>query len=359
MKLVTYIFKNYFPLLFGALALFVIGFEIVDLFMNIWKYIFNNVPVKTVLQILIYYLPKTLTFALPLAMLFATCYMLCILSSQNELVALFASGVSYFKAMLPLIVFAFVLTQGYVIFEDKVVVPCYKLYSELKDACLHIEHDSNNSNIVIRSDNGKIIYKADLYEDAASRLHGVLIIIRNDDGGANSIIKANSALWNENENRWILSSSVKYVLSENKELKKTYVNSDDEKLFTEPPVTFKNNKIDIETATIKESKEFINYLKRTGLPSGEALSVYYKKFSFSFVLLIVTLLAIGLSGKSRRNVIIISMMLSLASSVLFYVLQMVTMLLAKFGFVTPVAGAWFPVVVFLIISVVLLRNSKT
>lgn len=359
MKLVSYIFKNYLPLLFGALALFIIGFEIVDLFMNIWKYIFNNVPVKTVLQILLYYLPKTLTFALPLAMLFATCYMLCILSSQNELVALFASGVSYFKAMLPLIIFAFVLTQLYIVFEDKVVVPCYKLYSELKDACLHIEHDSNNSNIVIRSNSGTVIYKADLYEDSVSRLHGVLIIIRNDDGGANSIIKANSAVWNEDENRWILSSAVKYVLSNDKELKKTFVTSEDEELLIEPPATFKNNKVDIETATIKESKEFINYLKRTGLPSGEALSVYYKKYSFSFVLLIVTLLAIGLSGRSKRNVIIISMMLSLASSVLFYVLQMVTMLLAKFGFVTPLAGAWFPVVVFLIISVVLLKNSKT
>ena len=85
----------------------------------------------------------------------------------------------------------------------------------------------------------------------------------------------------------------------------------------------------------------------------------YKKFSFSDVILIVTFLAIGLSGRSRKNVIIVSMMLSLAAAVLFYVLQMITMLLAKFGIVTPLMGAWFPVIVFMIISFVLLKYSKT
>ena len=130
-------------------------------------------------------------------------------------------------------------------------------------------------------------------------------------------------------------------------------------MFDEPPETFRNNLVDVETVTVKEGKEYIEYLRRTGLPSSEALSVYYKKYSFPLVIFIVTLLAIGLSGRSRRNVIIISMILSVGASVLFYVLQMVTMLLAKFGFVTPVAGAWFPVIVFFIISLILLRYSKT
>ena len=95
------------------------------------------------------------------------------------------------------------------------------------------------------------------------------------------------------------------------------------------------------------------------MPSGEAFSIYYKKFSFSYVILIVTILAIGLSGRTRKNIIIVSMILSLSASVLFYVFQMITMLLAKFSIVTPMVGAWFPVIVFMIISFILLRYSKT
>lgn len=359
MKIAIYIFKIFFPLLFGALCLFVLGFEIVDLFMNIWKYLFNNVPVPVVLKILALYLPKTITYALPLSILFATCYMLCILSSQNELVALFASGISYFKAMLPLILFSAILSVGYFIFDDKVVVPCYKQYQELKDSSLNIEKDMNNTNVVIRSHGGKIIYKTDIYDDSTKRLQNLLLVIRNDDNSFNSIVKAASANWDSQSNTWKLVAPIYYGFDENGELK--YKNIPDEllNLFDESPDTFKNNKVDVDTVTIKEAREYIKYLQKTGLASGEALSVYYRKFSFPYVILIVTFLAIGLSGRSRKNVIIISMMLSLSASVLFYVLQMVTMLLAKFGFVTPITGAWFPVIVFLIISLILMRYSKT
>lgn len=359
MKLAGYIFRIFFPLLLGALSLFCLAFEIVDLFMNIWKYLDNNVPVPVILEILYLYLPKTITFALPLAILFATCYMLCILSGHNELVAMFASGISYIRAMLPLIIFSLLLSVGYFFFEDRVVVPCYKKYSDLKNSSLNIEQELNNSNVVIRSRDGTIIYKTELYEDSTKRLHNVLILVRNEDKTLNCIIKANSANWDEDSSKWILNNSTCYNFDENGDLRNVYIPSEIEQMLDEKPDTFKNNKVDVETVTIKEAKVYIDYLRRTGLPSGEALSVYYKKFSFPYVIFIVTLLAIGLSGRSRRNVIIISMILSTGASVLFYVLQMVTMLLAKFGFVTPVAGAWFPVIVFFIISMILLRYSKT
>lgn len=359
MKIACYIFKLYFPLLIGALALFILGFEIVDLFMNIWKYIFNNVSVKTVLKILLLYLPKTVTFALPLAMLFATCYMLCILSSQNELVAFFASGVSYLKAMLPLIIFAFLMSQAYFVFEDKIVVPCYKQYQELKEKSLYIEKNLNNNNIVIRSDDGKVIYKVNVYEDAIQKLHDLLVVVRNDDNTLNVIITASFATWSQELGTWMLNSPIVYKMNEDGNLEYSNITDELKALLTELPDTFKNNKIDVETVTIKEAKEYINYLRRTGLPSSEALSVYYKKFSFSYVILIVTVLAIGLSGRSRKNVIIISMMLSLCAAVLFYVFQMVTMLLAKFGIVTPIIGAWFPVIVFMIISFILVKYART
>ncbi|MCR5612380.1 LptF/LptG family permease [Treponema sp.] len=359
MKLALYIFRLFFPLLLGALSLFILGFEIVDLFMNIWKYIFNNVPVNVVLKTLLLYLPKTITYALPLSMLFATCYMLCILSAQNELVALFASGVSYIRVMLPLIIFSFILSICYFVFEDKVVVPCYSQYQTLKNDALHIEQELNSTNIVIRSEDGLLIYKAEVYEDAVMRLHGVLIVIRTEDKKLEAIVKAPSAQWDKNQERWVLSSPSVYRLLANGELEYSRSLGNFAERFVEAPETFRNNKVDVETVTIKEAREYIGYLKRTGRPTGESLSVYYKKFSFSYVIMIVTILAIGLSGRSRRNVIIISMLLSLTASVLFYVLQMVTMLLAKFGFVTPAFGAWFPVIVFMIISGALLRYSRT
>lgn len=359
MRFTRYIFRMYVPLLLGTLSLFVLGFEIVDLFMNIWKYLFNAVPVKVVMHILLLYIPKTVTFALPLSMLFSTCYMLCILSSQNELIAVFASGISYIKLMMPLFIFAFAMSLSYFVFEDRVVVPCYKKYQELKNTALHIVENADNTNIVIRSENGKMIYKVQMYNDSEKKMYGLLIVIRGEDNSLDSIVLADSALWNDTMNCWMLTSPVLYKVDENGGMHYSSGTEHVEPLLTEKPEVFKNNRTDVETISIKDAREYIRYLQRTGLPSGEALSVYYKKFSFSYIMLIVTFLAVGLSGRSRKNVIVVSMMLSLAAAVSFYVLQMITMLLAKFGIVTPAVGAWFPVVVFMAISFALLKYSRT
>ena len=74
---------------------------------------------------------------------------------------------------------------------------------------------------------------------------------------------------------------------------------------------------------------------------------------------IVVFLSIGLSGKSRKNVLLISLSLSVSAAVLFYVLQMITMLLSKFGYISPFMGAWFPVFLFIVISIVLLHYART
>ena len=70
-------------------------------------------------------------------------------------------------------------------------------------------------------------------------------------------------------------------------------------------------------------------------------------------------LSIGLSGKTRKNVLLMSLVFSLSAAVAFYVMQMVTMLLAQFGYISPVVGAWFPVIVFIALSIVLLKFART
>ena len=127
----------------------------------------------------------------------------------------------------------------------------------------------------------------------------------------------------------------------------------------EPPETFRNNTISVEEVSTKEAKVYIEHLEKAGLPSAEAKSLYYKKFAFPCVVFIVVFLAVGLSGKTRKNVLLISLALSITAVVLFYVMQMITMLMAKFEAIPPLFGAWFPVIFFIFLSAVLLRFAKT
>ena len=130
-------------------------------------------------------------------------------------------------------------------------------------------------------------------------------------------------------------------------------------MIVEPPETFQNNTMNVEEVSTEEARQYIRHLENAGLPSAEAKSQYYKKFSFPFVVFIVVFMAIGLSGKTRKNVLIVSLALSIGSAVIFYITQMITMLMAKFEVIPPVFGGWFPVMLFVFLSVVLLRFART
>ena len=107
MKLIEYLFRKLIPLFIGALVFFAIVLILVDLMMNLWNFISNGVSGLKVLRIMLLYLPKCLWYATPIAILFAVSYTLSDLYANNELIAIFASGVSLTRFTFPLLVFAF------------------------------------------------------------------------------------------------------------------------------------------------------------------------------------------------------------------------------------------------------------
>ncbi|MBQ5471378.1 MAG: LptF/LptG family permease [Treponema sp.] len=359
MKLVKYLFKRFIPIFIGSIGFFSLVLILVDLMMNLWKFIQNESAVKDVLRLMLLYFPKTLSYSIPLGVLFAVSYSLSDLYANNELTAVFACGVSLFKFTLPLLIFSIALSFGLLIFDDLVIVPTYKQKQELQQKLLGEHKSENSENIVVISDSSRIIYKAKLYESNQKRLYDLYLVYRTDDKKLDSVIHADSAFWNQEEQKWHLSGVIQYLYNDGEIAIVDNPDSSYTDRLNEPAETFKNNTINVESVNIKEAKAYINHLRRVGLPFQEELSVYYKKFAFPFIIFVVVFMSIGLSGKSRKNVLLISLSLSVASAVLFYVMQMVTMILAKFGYITPFMGAWFPVFIFVIASIVLMRYART
>lgn len=358
MKLIKYIFKRFLPVFIGAMGFFSLVLLLVDLLMNLWKYMQNEASVVDVLRVMLYYLPKTLWYSIPIGILFASSYTLSQLYATNELTAIFASGVSLFKFTLPLLIFSVFMSVAMFCFEEYVVVDCMTKKNELQSELLREEKSQSNDNIVVISENGKIIYKARSYDDQQKKLYNVYIIFRDENKSLKTIINADSLLWNEQNKNWQFFNAIQYV-EKNGSLFYEKADKSWESNLTEPYETFQNNTISVESVNSKDAKVYIEHLKRAGLPYSEELSIYYKKFSFPFIVFLVVFLSIGLSGRSRKNVLLISLALCISAAVLFYVIQMVTMLLAKFGYISPFWGAWFPVFLFIFLSIILLRTSRT
>ncbi len=353
MTLILYLLKRFLPTFLGTLAFFSFAIVLVDLLMNLWRFLLIQVPISMILNISLLYLPKAISFSMPLAILFSSAYTLSALYATNELTAIFSSGISLFRFTLPILIFSFIASVGLFFFEDLLVVPNLQKKVELQAIAMQDPPSYDNNRIVVLADGGLTVYRCDSYNDQQQRLTNIDIYVRNEDKTLNQIVKADSALWNGET--WDLSNAYTYIHEDGT---LNYRKGSDF-ISTEPPDTFRNVEVSVEEVNIKEAREYIVKLRRTGLPFSEELSQYHEKFSFPFVIFITVFLSIGLSGKSKKNVLLVSLALCVSAAVLFYVFQMVTMLMAKFGYLSPFAGAWLPVVVFIGISIALLRFART
>ena len=69
--------------------------------------------------------------------------------------------------------------------------------------------------------------------------------------------------------------------------------------------------------------------------------------------------ASSLGSAFRKNILLMSLLAALVISVLYYVFQMVTGILAKNGVIPPLAGAWIPFTLFLVMGAMLFRTART
>ena len=355
MKLMFYMLRRFFATFLGALIFFVLILSLTDLFINIWDYISKNVSSRYVGLIMLYYIPKTVWYSVPMAMLFATAYMLSDLYAKNELLAVFASGISLFRFVLPLMVLSVFVSVGLFVFEDKLVVQTYSRKMEMQEAVIQPKQKKNERSIVVMSEGGRIIYKARDFDSNMNRLYAVTVLFRNDDA-FDALISAETASWTDDH--WELRRAYLYKKSASGYMVQE-VDQDHLSRLREPPDMFRTKELSVEGATVAEARSYIAQLERAGLPSAKPRADYYKKYAFPFVVVVVVLLAIGLSGKTRKNVLLISLSLSLAAVVVFYIMQMVTMLMAQFGAIPPVCGEWVPVLFFVFLSFILLRYART
>jgi len=350
-----YLMKQFLPVCFVALLFFIVMLELGDLFANLWKYLSNDVGAKEILRVMWLYIPKCVSYSMPLSVLFASSYTMGNMYARNELTSIFASGYSLFSLIRPLLILGIILSSFMFFFENNVVIHSVSAKNNLNRVLLKQEESLSNTNIVVLSEAGSIVYMADYYENVEKKLYSLMVIIRNSDGVPEYILQSPVASWSGSS--WVLEDSVCYSFLELNKV--TMSNNNTPIQLTEMPQTFMRNITSVDELSIKEAKSYIEKMKKAGSPFAEQLSNYYKRFSFPLTIFIVLFFSISLGGRFKKNIMLMSLLLSLSIAVAYYVMQMVTMLFAKWEYISPFSGAWLPAIFFIITSILILRNART
>ncbi|GHV77072.1 membrane protein [Spirochaetia bacterium] len=354
MILDRYLLRQFFPVFVVAVSMFVMLLSLIDLFANLWRYLNYEVPFKEILRVCFYYLPKSFSYAMPISLLFAAAYTLGDLYARNELTSIFSSGIPFWRFSISLIAVGLLASVFAFFFEDRVVVPTLRIKNDLSRLYLHQQRTENNSDIVIKARNGEVIYSVDYYDSVNDTLNGLSIVEQAADGAFIALIRAPQATWTGEY--WKLSNAMVYRREEGLLRVRPL---DDSDVYREHPDTFRRNAVAVEDLPVRDAGDLVQDLRSAGLPFIGALAEYYHRYSFSTVSLVIMILSISMGGRFRKNVLLMSLLTSLGAAVVFYVSEMITMMMAKLGYIPPIVGAWFPVLVFIPVGIVMLVNAKT
>ena len=131
MVLDIYLLRQFLPIFFVAISLFVFLFLLLDLFSNLIRYLNNEVPISTMLKITFFYIPKSISFAMPMSLLFAAAYTLGDLYARNELTSVFSTGIPLWRFSMPFVAVGLIASIFSFFLDDRIVIPTLKKKNEL------------------------------------------------------------------------------------------------------------------------------------------------------------------------------------------------------------------------------------
>jgi len=346
---------SFLPVFAVSMTFFVLLLEMADLFVNIVQYVQNDVAFGLIARSMLLYLPKCVSWALPIAVLFSVSYTLGTMYANNELIVVFGSGIPLGSFVAPLLVLSVLLSGAFFAFDDAIVIPSIAAKKELSRSMLKTGEPTGVSDVTILGAGRRIVWNIRYFDRKNSMMTGITIVERGDDGRFLSRINAQSAVWTGE--RWRFTGVRRFFWKDGSLSDETAGSWDDE-AFAEPPESFKGGGKPIDEMPLADAASHLEFLARAGLPRASQAAEYYRRFAFALTPLVVTMLSAAVVGRFKKNVLLMSLLLSLVAATLYYVAQMVSMLLAKNESITPVAGAFAPLIIFLVAILALFRARR-
>lgn len=352
--LYIYLLRVVIPPFLVSLTLFTFFVETLDILVNLIRYLDRDITLLDILRLQWLYLPTSLAYALPVSILFSVTFSIGQLYANNELIAVFVSGISLLKFVMPLILIGVFLSVGNFYFREEVVIQTFREKNELARVFLNQNLDRTNSHVAILQDGGNIVYYTDLYDDVKKELHRPIVIVTNR---ANTLIyrlNAKSAVWDDTA--WIFKEVNIYRFNT---ITQSY-SLEYHRAFTDPmlitsPSNFQRVISNVDEMAFDDALAYIEQLKDSGYPYQKLLTDTYARIPLSLSPFIVMIAACLSGGVFRKNTLLMSLLNALIAAVIYYSADLTGSVLAARGILPPLVGAWLGFVATILLSIAIYK----
>jgi len=335
-RLGRYLSSQFIFLFFLSLMFFVLSLVLSDLLVNLSKLIPLGATLPSVLQLSVLYIPQSLSWSLSPSLLFSVSFVLGSLYAHNELVIVFGSGISLRQFTTPLFVVGVLASVFLFFWNDRGVIQSEHQRQELTRTLQGFSSKSN-ANVALLSHGGKLLYSAAYYNDQTKSLTNIICVWKKDDG---SFLLRRDAEWADwNGHFWVFHKVKAYTPQTDGTIQYTFDDQWEDPMVDDAPESFQKNNINVSELTFSEALRYVHTLKQGGLPYAEAETEALQRLSFSFSPFVVIWVSAAIGGRFRKNILLMSLLISLLISASYVILQMIFGLLAKTGVLPPWLGA--------------------
>ncbi len=361
-----YILRSIASIFIGSVVMFAFLFILIDTFGNLQDFIEKHVTWKIILQYYLSLLPMVLVNTATMACLIATLFTYSSLNSTNEIIAVRASGLNFWKITRPALIFALLVCALVFLANERFVPQSSLVNEEIRQNYIKITiSDKSKGHQIIRNLTfyglKNRLFFIDSFDPNTNELSGITIIGHDQNQNLREKIVALKGTWtgiawkfyncqisNYNTSQPNISGDIKIYPEKLMEIK-------------ERPIDFLKQRLDVNTMNIMQLHAYIKRFQNSGaVKTINNLRVdFHQKIAFPFRTLIIVLagLPFALMTGRRKAVTFTSIGIAVVISFLYYVIDAVGLALGKGSGLPPMAAAWLAPGIFLSLGLILIKKN--
>jgi len=328
--------------------------QMADLIIN------KGVGVIKIIQLMFLLIPSLFTFTIPISILSAVLLGFARLSSDNEITALRASGVSVFAIALPLILTGFIISLGCIPLNYNIMPEAsFRARKTIKEIGVKNPAALIEPGVFIKIFKDYIIF---VYDIKGNKLKNVRIYQPQENGPTRTLIAESGEIISESDSDYVKIKLSNGIADE--------VSSEDPNSLYK--LAFKNYYLTLSLRESSQQKEFEkkareltykelkNAIKRfndANIDVTPFLIEKHNKVSLAFSNLIFILLAIPIGIKTHRREKSINFSMALVLFLIYWTAMLGAVACTIRKFIPPWFGVWIPNVIFGCLAIVMFSKA--
>ena len=351
-----YIAKLFIAFFLGGLVVFVTLFVLTDFMTNIAHF---NAPTSSVISYYSLLTPDLIYKMLPVACLLGTIFTLGTLSRNNELVALFSSGMSLARVSTPILVLVVLISSVSFWVNDRIV----PIINQKKNYVYFVEIEKKpalystvkTDKIWYRSSN--VLFNIKTLVAEKSRAEGLTMYYFNSSWQLIQMITAEHV--NLAGKTWNLVNGTVTLFTKESSIPLTQVFKNKVISMSDETADIQKSSTTTDALSLADLKHYITRNKEAGLDTLSFEVDYQAKFSFAFAAFVMSFLGIPFSvSRQRSGGAAFNVGITILLAFGYWAAYSSGITLGKHGALPPLPAVWLPNIVMVALSAVFLGRLK-